>query len=125
MNFYANATWVQGFKLSKRTAGIRRSLLAVTPRYENKWFEASLPISLYDYRSPQVGLAFRFYSITIGSDNLLPFIIPMDIYSANIYASVKITLFKNPLCGKGRARKKSKKNGKLKPGSAVDCPAFM
>jgi hypothetical protein len=123
--FYANATWVQGFKLSKRTSGIRRSLLAVTPRYEHKWFEASLPISLYDYRSPQLGLAFRFYSITIGSDNILPFIVPMDIYSANIYTSVKITLFKNPACGKGRAGKKSKKNGKLKPGSAVDCPAFM
>ena len=25
-NFHANATWVQGFKLSKRTSGIRRSL---------------------------------------------------------------------------------------------------
>lgn len=124
-NFYANATWVQGFKLSKGTTGIRRSLLAITPRYETKWFEASLPISLYDYRSPQVGLAFRFYSITIGSDNLLPFIIPMDIYSANIYASVKITLFKNPLCGKGRAGKKTNRKGKIKAGSAVDCPAFM
>jgi len=123
-NFYANATWVQGFKLSKGTTGIRRSLLAITPRYEGKWFEASLPVSLYDYRSPQLGLAFRFYSITIGSDNILPFFIPMDIYSANIYASVKITLFKNPSCGKGRAGKKRGKNGKYKAGSAVDCPAF-
>lgn len=123
-NFYANATWVQGFKIGKRTTGIRRSLLAITPRYEHKWFEASLPISLYDYRSPQLGLAFRFYSITIGSDNILPFIAPLDIYSANIYASVKITLFKNPMCGKGRGSKKSK-NGKYRSkGSAVDCPAF-
>lgn len=123
-NFYANATWVQGFKIGKRTTGIRRSLLAITPRYEHKWFEASLPISLYDYRSPQLGLAFRFYSITIGSDNILPFIAPLDIYSANIYASVKITLFKNPMCVKGRGGKKSK-NGKYRSkGSAVDCPAF-
>ena len=125
-NFYANATWVQGFKLSKKTSGIRRSLLAITPRYETKWFEASLPISLYDYRSPQLGFAFRFYSITIGSDNILPFIVPMDIYSANIYASVKIMLFENPFCGKGRAGKKGRKKGKsMKAGSAVDCPAFM
>lgn len=123
-NFYANATWVQGFKIGKRTTGIRRSLLAITPRYEHKWFEASLPISLYDYRSPQLGLAFRFYSITIGSDNILPFIAPLNIYSANIYASVKITLFKNPMYGKGRGSKKSK-NGKYRSkGSAVDCPAF-
>ena len=69
-------------------------------------------------------MAFRFYNVTIGSDNILPFIVPMNIYSGNIYASVKITPFKNPACGKGRAAKKSKK-GRVKPGSAVDCPAFM
>lgn len=65
-NFYANATWVQGFKLSKGTTGIRRSLIAITPRYEIKWFEAALPLSLYDYRYPQLGLAFRFYSSPSG-----------------------------------------------------------
>lgn len=125
-NFYANATWVQGFKLSKKTSGIRRSLLSITPRYETKWFEASLPLNLYDYRSPMLGLAFRFYNITIGTDNLIPWIAPVNIYAANIYASVKITLFKNPRCNKGsRGGKKSKKNGRMKPGSAVDCPAFM
>lgn len=125
-NFYANATWIQGFKLARRTSGIRRSLLAITPRYETKWFEASLAVMLYDYRTPMLGLAFRFYNITIGSDNVLPWIAPMNIYAANIYASVKITLFKNPRCGKSsRAGKKSKKNGRMKLGSAVDCPAFM
>jgi hypothetical protein len=124
-NFYANATWVQGFKMGKRTTGIRRSVIGITPRYEHKWFEASLPISLYDYRSPQVGMAFRFYNVTIGSDNILPFIVPMNIYSGNIYASVKITLFKNSACGKGRGGKKRSKKGKYKTGSAVDCPAFM
>lgn len=123
-NFYANATWVQGFKLNKRTSGIRRSLLAITPRYETKWFEAALPISLYDYRSPQVGLAFRFYSVTIGSDNILPLFIPMDVFSANIYASVKIMLVKNPACGKGKRGKKSKNGSYHHKGTAVDCPAF-
>ncbi len=126
-NFYANATWVQGFKLAQGTTGIRRSVIGITPRYETKWFEAALPLSLYDYRSPQVGLALRFYSITIGSDNILPFFIPMDVYSGNIYASVKFMLFKNPACGKGRKGKKASKQGKYKKrgGSAVDCPAFM
>lgn len=123
-NFYANATWVQGFKLNKTTTGIRRSLIAITPRYETKWFEASLPISLYDYRYPQLGMAFRFYSVTIGSDNILPFIFPMNVYGANIYASVKITLFKNPACGKGGRSKKSKQGSYHHKGGAVDCPAF-
>ncbi|MCF8465027.1 MAG: DUF5723 family protein [Flavobacteriales bacterium] len=124
-NFYANATWVQGFKLYRTTTGIRRSLIAITPRYETKWFEASLPISLYDYRSAQVGLAFRFYSVTIGSDNILPFFIPMNVYSGNIYVGIKITLFKNTMCGKGKMKKGNKKNGKINTGSAVDCPAIM
>lgn len=125
-NFYANATWVQGFRFGNKTSGIRRSILGITPRYEIKWFEAALPISLYDYRHPQVGLAFRFYNITIGSDNILPFFFPVDVYSGNIYASVKITLFKNPACRTKRSRggKSRSKRTPIKKGSAVDCPAF-
>ncbi|MFT4982906.1 MAG: hypothetical protein ACI9UR_002784, partial [Bacteroidia bacterium] len=48
----------------------------------------------------------------------------MNIYSGKIYASVKITLFKNPACGEGRGGEKRSKKGKYKTGSAVDCPAF-
>jgi len=70
-------------------------------------------------------MAFRFYNVTIGSDNLLPFIMPMNISSGNIYASVKITLFKNPACGKGKTKSRKKKNGRMKSRSAVDCPGFM
>ncbi|MFT4525649.1 MAG: hypothetical protein ACI9FU_000749 [Granulosicoccus sp.] len=101
-------------------------ILGITPRYEIKWFEAALPISLYDYRHPQVGLAFRFYNITIGSDNILPFFFPIDVYSGNIYASVKITLFNNPACRtkKNRGGKSKTKRLPIKKGSAVDCPAF-
>jgi hypothetical protein len=49
----------------------------------------------------------------------------MNIYSGKIYTSVKITLFKNPACGKGKRKSRKKKNGKMKSGGAVDCPAFM
>lgn len=127
-HFYANATWVQGVRFSKKYSGIRRSVIGIIPRYETKWFEASLPLSLYDYRHPRMGLALRFYNITIGSDNLLPLIAPVDIRSVNIYASLKITLFKNPACTSGKRsygnKAKKSKSGKRKKGSAVDCPAF-
>lgn len=126
-NFYANATWVQGFRFGKKKSGIRRSIIGITPRYEIKWFEAALPLSLYDYRHPQLGLALRFYNLTIGSDNILPFFFPVNVFSGNIYASLKITLFKNPACRtkKGRSGSKSGSNkAPWKRGSAVDCPAF-
>jgi hypothetical protein len=48
-NFYANATWVQGFKLNTTTTGIRRSLIAITPRYETK---CSLSLAHFALRLP-------------------------------------------------------------------------
>jgi hypothetical protein len=36
----------------------------------------------------------------------------MNIYSGKIYTSVKITLFKNPACGKGRGGKEEKQKRK-------------
>lgn len=122
-NLYANLTYVQGFKLSEHQTGIRRSLISITPRYELKhWGEVSLPVSLYDYQFPQVGLAFRFYSLVIGSDNILPMFIPMDVYGANIYFNLKVSIFKNPKCSPKRKKHKTKKG--LKSNHPDDCPAY-
>jgi hypothetical protein len=123
-NVFANLTYVQGFKMSAHQTGMRRSLISITPRYEIKWVEASLPISLYDYRYPQVGLAFRFYSLIIGSDNIVPFLIPSDVYGFNIYFNLKVSLFKDPKCKGKRKRHKLNKKGGLKSNHPDDCPAY-
>ena len=57
----------------------------------------------------------RFYSLIIGSDHIIPFLIPSDVQGADIYLNLKVTLFKNPKCNKRKKRKK--KGGK-------SCPAY-
>jgi hypothetical protein len=64
--FYVNATLSHGIPPTKGAFGPRRAhSLAVTPRIETKWFDAALPISLYEYQKLQLGLSLRFYTLTI------------------------------------------------------------
>jgi hypothetical protein len=48
----------------------RPAQLAVVPRYENRFVGVSLPVSLFNYEDPRIGVAVRFYTMTIGTDRL-------------------------------------------------------
>ncbi len=48
----------------------RPTILAVTPRYEKRWLEISLPLSLYDWRLPRIGFEIRAYNIAFGTEKL-------------------------------------------------------
>ncbi len=116
---YLNATVVQRVPMANTFGVERANLLAVSARYERKYFGVAIPISMQSYNvtTTQVGLAFRFANITIGSDNFLPIIIKHDVKAADIYFSLKYTIFKSPAC-------KDKKRGKSKRPSSVNCPAW-
>ncbi|NOQ70905.1 MAG: hypothetical protein GQ574_02825 [Crocinitomix sp.] len=110
--FYVNATLIHGIPPTKGAFGPRRAhSLAVTPRIETKWFDAALPISLYEYQKLQLGLSLRFYVLTIGTDKLLNFFVPSDIYGADFYFHLKVPLFRNPKCGNSRAFGSDRKGG--------------
>lgn len=96
--WYVNATAVQPLFAGK-TAIYRPAQLSVTPRYESQYFEFSLPISLYDYRYPRLGLSARFWFLTIGSDNLLGFFSITDFTGFDIYASIKFNFLKGKCRG--------------------------
>jgi len=105
---YANLTWVQGLGHGKNTFGVRRAnSIALTPRFESRFFDFALPISLYEYRHPQIGISLRFWFLTIGTDKLLSWIAKTDVYGGDIYAHVKIPLFYSPKC---RSKMKSASN---------------
>jgi hypothetical protein len=57
---YVAGYWVQNLTTSK-TRGLRTpSLLSITPRYERKWVEVSMPLVLFDnYSKFGFGLATR------------------------------------------------------------------
>jgi len=88
-HWYINASLIYGFNLGRASLS-RPAELSITPRYENRWFEASLPISLYDWYLPRIGLAFRFYGFTIGTDKLGGFFNLNNFTGLDFYFSIKL-----------------------------------
>jgi hypothetical protein len=103
--------------------GVQRSgYIGIALRWETKRFEASLPLSMYQYKRPQVGLCLRLNSIVIGSDDLAAILFKKDIYGADFYFSLKYTIFKHPKCGAEPKREKYAR--KVSTKLAQPCPAW-
>lgn len=104
-HFFVNASIIQRIGFSKRE--IKRSNeIAIAPRYETRKFEVSLPISIYDYFRPRVGIAFRYSVLTIGTDMLGPFLGITNAFGADIFLGISIKHFGK--CGNnnsGRGKK--------------------
>ena len=98
-NWFVNASLVFPFQFSKVSVA-RPALLAITPRYESRWFDASIPISLYDWYQLRMGLALRFYMLTIGTEKIGHFLVGFSNFNGmDLYLSIKIPLEKG-VCGK-------------------------
>lgn len=118
-NFYASAAWVHGFA-RRRNLGVQRSgVINLTPRFEHQRIEVALPITLYQYRYPRMGLAFRFNSIVIGTDRLGPLLFNPDVYGMDLYFGIKHTIFKSRAC---RGRKVQK--AKVDDSRMMACPTW-
>jgi hypothetical protein len=103
---YLNGTIIQRFP-QKRTRGVERvNSLSISARYESKWFGISIPITLYGYSKPLIGLTARLGYLLIGTDQLLPFLMKQDIYSANFYIHLKIPIHSKPACRSKKHKEK-------------------
>ena len=71
-NFFINATIIKSLRSEKNTGAIRPDVYSITPRYEKKWFELSIPVSLlyYGHWQPRIGFAVRAGYFFIGGDAL-------------------------------------------------------
>jgi hypothetical protein len=70
-NWYINTRWIQRLGGYDNINVKAQSALAVTPRFEKKWIEVAIPVSLIDnYSTIAVGLGARLGPLVIGSDNL-------------------------------------------------------
>jgi len=98
-NIYIAGMWIHPVRINMHTLR-RPAQLAVIPRYETRFFELSVPISLFEYKYPRVGLAARFYFLTIGTERLGTYIGMADMNGLDIYASIKIGI------NKGSCKKK-------------------
>lgn len=63
--FYLGSHFVQGVRYTG--CQVRRpGVLALIPRYERRRFEVAMPISLYDWRMPRIGLHMRLFNVSFG-----------------------------------------------------------
>lgn len=92
-NLYVGGFWIHPLRMNMNSLR-RPAQVAIVPRYETKYFEMSLPVSLYEYQYPRVGIAARFYFLTIGTERLGTYIEMADMNGLDIYASIKIGLDK-------------------------------
>ena len=97
---FVNSTIIYAAPLKQSFGGERISMLAITPRYEGKRLGVSVPISMNTTWKPAVGLGIRFWYLTIGTDNLVPYLFDVDVYRFDIYAHAKIPIFTSKECKK-------------------------
>ncbi len=112
-NVFLNATVVQHVPFGRNRIA-RTDLLAITPRFEHRWLDVQLPISLLNYDQLHVGLSLRLAYLTIGSENLAAlFGKNSNLTGGDIYMALKVNPFE---IGLEKDRKwKSRKNKGVKP----------
>ncbi len=116
-NIFFNTTLVQRILLSG-IAVERGNIFALSPRFEHRWFSASIPVVLYNWQDFRVGLAARLAFLTIGSDNLGSFFGDNNYSGTDFYVALKINAFRAGLDGGG------KKFGKRTKGKKIKCYDF-
>lgn len=89
--YYLSAMWIQPLRFNLHSLW-RPAQVAVIPRYETRYVGVSLPLSLYNYSEPRIGLAVRFYSLTIGTDRLGALVGMSKFTGADIYFSLKFNI---------------------------------
>jgi len=100
---YINASLIFPLAFSKVMVH-RPAELSITPRYEKNWFEIDMPVSLYDWYLPRIGLAVRVYGFTIGTDKLGGFFNISDYSGMDFYFSIKYFLDKGSCHDKNSKR---------------------
>ena len=96
-NVYIHGVWTQRLSqlFTPNTVGLltAENMVAITPRYERRWLMISMPMELYNYSRPRIGLAARIGPLTIGSDKLGSWLVPNALTGTDFYAAVRIYPF--------------------------------
>jgi hypothetical protein len=89
-NYFLNATIIKGLGHSSGQGVTRPDIYSVTPRYETKWVEISVPFSLiyYGHMQPRVGLAVRAGYFFIGGDAIGPLLKLDNLEGVDFYTGI-------------------------------------
>lgn len=94
---YVNAMIMQGFVSNRNTNFTMPSVLAITPRYEAKWFEVAVPLSLTDnYSRLAMGIGARLGILYLGSDNILPTFNIGNPKGMEFHFGIQVPIYRKP-----------------------------
>ncbi len=125
-NIYFNATIIQRWGRKRMNGTERANILTLTPRYETRHFEASLPLTLLEYRYPLPGVALRYRFLTLGTDNLTPWVYKKNLYRSDVYFHLRIPVASKRGCKEvpEKVRKSRKPDRKYLKDKVTKCPTF-
>lgn len=109
-NFYLHGVVIQRIPMGPNSI-LRNNLLAVTPRFEHRWFGAALPLVLLNYQKVAMGTSIRLAFLTIGSDDIGSILRKGNLDSTDFYFALKINPFNLGL-NLGRGGRRGGKNVK-------------
>jgi Family of unknown function (DUF5723) len=91
-HFFANATIIKGFGHGNNIGTTRADVYSVTPRYETRLWEFSLPLSVISYGQTRarLGAAVRYKYFFIGGDAPGSVLKINDLNGVDLYAGVHI-----------------------------------
>ena len=92
-NIYFGGYWIHPVRFNGHTLR-RPAQLSFIPRYETKYLEFSLPLSLYEYTQPRVGASIRFYFLTVGTERLGTWLGLGNLDGMDLYFSIRFNLGK-------------------------------
>ncbi|HUM45300.1 MAG TPA: DUF5723 family protein [Chitinophagales bacterium] len=93
-NFFVNATIIKGFNHNSDQGIVRPDIYSLTPRYEHKWFEVAVPLSIeyYGHTKARLGLALRAGPVFVGTDEIGSLLAINDMEGADVYAGIKVNI---------------------------------
>lgn len=87
-NLYLNASVVHPMIFSHSQI-VRSSSVNIVPRYETDLIELALPLSLFNYRQPRIGMFLRFKYFSVGTEKLGAYLGLSDFTGMDFYASLQ------------------------------------
>ncbi len=98
-HLYLNTSLIYGVPL--QGGALRRpSQLTIAPRYETRYFEFGMPLSLYQFQYPHLGVYARVGPFTVGSDWLSSLLGTQDFNGMDFYFAAKFQLSKQSCRGR-------------------------
>ncbi len=91
-NIFINGLIIQRLAYKKAAVG-RGNFLAITPRYEHRWYGVSVPVSFYNWEEFNFGIAARLGFITIVTENIGSYLLRSDFTGSDFYIAIKVNPF--------------------------------